>query len=135
MAVPLQSNMVMNGGVPRVVVLTPAQSVMVKAALSQYGGRETAKVEKPEPTKVSRGLDSQGEQAPGLDPDYGASKGGTTQRELGSQTLDSSVRNMINNAVTAFNGGAGGKSFAQFMMAELKANGIDSTQSFIDYYA
>lgn len=127
MAVTLQSNMIMNAGTPRVVVLTPVQSAMVKAALSQYGGREIEKPAKPEPAKVSRGLDSHGEKASGEPNEY-------TQKETGSQTLDSSVRRMIGNAVSAFQGASAGRSFAQVMMAELEANGVDSSQSFIDYY-
>ncbi|SFL37770.1 hypothetical protein [Shimia haliotis] len=129
MAVALQSNFISNAGTPRVVVLTAVQSAMVKAALSHYGGRETGKVEKPEPTKVSRGLDSQGERAPG-----GAAADRAAQRSVGSQTLDSSVQRMIGNAVSTFNNSAQGRSFAQVMMAELEANGVDSSQSFIDYY-
>lgn len=132
MAVALQSSMVATSNQPRVVVLTPAQSAMVKAALSQHGGRETEKVEKPEPTKVSRGLDSSGQQSPG-----GSSLNDTTSgtRELGAQTLDDSVSKMINTAVKNFESSAGERSFSQVMMAELEANGIDSSQSFIDFYA
>lgn len=128
MAVAMQSNMAATASVPRVVVLSATQSAMIKSALSQYGGRETEKVERPEPTKVSRGLDSQGQGAPG---DYSESR---AQQQTGSQTLDSSVRKMISNAVAMFQGGAGGRSFAQVMMAELEANGVDSSASFIDYY-
>ncbi len=128
MAAALQSNMIMNAGTPRVVVLSATQSAMIKAALSQYGGRETEKVEKPEPAKVSRGLDSHGERAPG---EYGSSG---SQKELGSQTLDSSVRKMIHSAVSVFQSASSNRSFAQVMMAELEANGVDSSQSFIDYY-
>ncbi len=128
MAVALQSNMIMNAGTPRVVVLSATQSAMIKAALSQYGGHESEKVEKPEPTKVSRGLDSQGERAPG------EHVGGSRSKETGSQTLDSSVRRMIGSAISAYRSGSGGRSFAQIMMAELQANGVDGSQSSIDYY-
>jgi hypothetical protein len=42
---------------------------------------------------------------------------------------------MINTAVKNFESSAGERSFSQVMMAELEANGIDSSQSFIDFYA
>jgi hypothetical protein len=41
---------------------------------------------------------------------------------------------MITSAIAQFESGGGGD-FAQVMMAELEANGVDSTKSFIDFYA
>ncbi|MGR3635874.1 MAG: hypothetical protein ACU0BK_08095 [Shimia sp.] len=132
MAVTLQPNMVSTTQQPRVVVLTPVQSAMVTAALTKYGSRDTGKVEQPAAKKAMHEVDAREEQA--LSNEVSGQAYGGSQRSLGAQTLDASVMTMITSAIAQFESGGGGD-FAQVMMAELEANGVDSTKSFIDFYA